>query len=190
MSVTPDRCYLLHHFCRHGLLGSGDIAECGVFQGGTAHLLAQTAKDASVQPATLHLFDTFEGMPPDAQPDRDYHAPGDFANTSLEYVQQRLAKYPFAQFHPGLVPETLSEVDSDARFSFVHLDMDLYRPTLDACRWFWPRIIPGGLIVFDDYGFYPYRNAARAAIDEWFTDQPERPIVLPTGQGLAIKSLH
>ena len=49
-------------------------------------------------------------------------------------------------FHPGRVPDTLADFDQQARFSFVHLDMDIYEPTLQACRWFWPRMVPGGII--------------------------------------------
>ena len=188
MGVTADRCYLLHHLCREALLRPGDLAECGVFQGGTAHLLSQTVQDLGDGDRTFHLFDTFQGMPSDTQPERDYHAPGDFSATSLEYVRQRLAAFDFTSFHPGRVPASLAEVDQGVHFSFVHLDMDIYDATLQACRWFWPRMVPGGVIVFDDYGFFPYRAAARAAADEWFESQPETPIALPTGQGLAIKT--
>ena len=188
MTVTPDRCYLLYRFSREALLREGEVAECGVFQGGTAHLLAQTIRDAGGHARRLHLFDTFQGMPDDTQPARDYHAPGDFADTSLRSVRRRLADYDFAAFHPGRVPETFEELDQGLRFVFVHLDMDIYQPTLEACRWFWPRMVAGGVMMFDDYGFYPYRDAARAAVEAWFAHEPETPIALPTGQGLAIKS--
>ena len=187
MSVTPDRCYLLHRFLREALLRPGELAECGVFQGGTAHLLAHTLQDFDKGTRSFHLFDTFRGMPADTRPNRDYHSPGDFSATSQDYVERRLSTYASIRFHPGRVPDTFADIDQDARFTFVHLDMDIYEPTLEACRWFWPRMVPGGILIFDDYGFYPYRNAARAAVDQWFEGCSESPIALPTGQGLAIK---
>lgn len=188
MAVTPDRCYLLHHFCRAALLRPGAVAECGVFQGGTAHLLSQTVQDFGDGERALHLFDTFQGMPPDTNPKRDYHAPGAFSATSLDYVRRRLAAFDFTVFHPGRVPDTFVDLDLQACFCFVHLDMDIYEATLQACRWFWPRMVPGGIIILDDYGFYPYRFAARAAADEFFANRAETPIALPTGQGLVIKT--
>lgn len=188
VGVTPDRCYLLHRFCREALLRSGDVAECGVFQGGTAQLLAETIHQLGADGGRdLHLFDTFTGMPDDVRPDRDYHKAGDFSDTSIDAVRRRLHAYGRILFHEGRVPDTFAGVRDDARFAMVHLDMDVYQGTLDACRWFWPRMVRGGIMIFDDYGFYPYRRAARAAVDEWFSEQPESPICLPTGQGLAIK---
>ena len=187
VGVSADRCYLLHRFCREALLRQGDIAECGVFQGGTAHVLAETIRQEGDLGRQLHLFDTFSGMPTDTRPERDYHSPGDFGDTSLARVERRLNAYAFTHFHSGRVPLTFAELDETDRFTFVHLDMDIYEPTLEACKWFWPRMVTGGVVIFDDYGFYPYRYAVRAAVDRWFADQPESPISLPTGQGLAIK---
>lgn len=187
MSVTPDRCYMLHQFALRATRLQGDMAECGVFQGGTAHLLAQTLRDAEAE-VGLHLFDTFEGMPDFAERDRDYHDPGDFGGTSLRRVQARLGAYDFVTFHPGVVPDSFSELDPETRFSFIHVDMDIYTSTIECCRGMWPRLVAGGVMIFDDYGFFPYRAAARAAVDEFFAELPDRPIVLPTGQAFVIKT--
>jgi O-methyltransferase len=187
LSVSPDRCYMLHQFALRAAKLDGDMAECGVFRGGTAHLLSETLRGAAAK-VTLHLFDSFQGMPPTAKPLRDYHMPGDFGNTSVARVQRRLSVYDFVQFHVGFVPETFSDLDPASRFSFVHIDMDIYPSTHECCRWFWPRLSVGGVMVFDDYGFFPYRAAARAAVDEFFADEVEKPIVLPTGQAVVLKS--
>jgi predicted O-methyltransferase YrrM len=186
MAVTADRCYMLHQFAFRSASLPGEMAECGVFTGGTAHLLAEAMSHASPG-KTLHLFDSFEGMPEAADPDRDYHAPGDFSNTSLARVQRRLGRYASVRFHPGFVPRTFAELDPDSVFSFVHVDMDIYSSTEDCCRWFWPRLTSGGAMVFDDYGFFHLRLAARAAVDAFFADQADKPIVLPTGQAVVIK---
>ncbi len=185
MIVALDRCYILHGFARRPVVG--DVAEAGVFTGGTAHLLAATMT-AERSTATLHLFDTFEGMPDTAEPTRDHHAPGDFSETSLEGVRARLAAYPFVRFHPGFVPDTFAELDEDTRFAFVHVDLDIYPSVHDACVGLWPRVVPGGVMIFDDYGFRHLRHAARRAVDEYFADKPDKPIVLSTGQAIVIKT--
>ena len=184
--VTPDRCYMLHQFAVRAARLDGDMAECGVFTGGSAHLLAETLRASGARP-TLHLFDSFKGMPSSSDPKRDGYAPGELANTSAERVQQRLRAYDFVRFHVGFVPETFSELDPNSPFSFVHADLDIYPSTLDCCKFFWPRLVRGGVIVFDDYGFFPLRAAARAAVDHFFADQIEKPIVFPTGQAIVLK---
>lgn len=185
--VAPDRSYMLHQFLLRSLLLEGDVAEAGVYTGGTAHLLAETIRAAGSTKA-LHLFDSFEGMPDTADAERDYNVAGELSDTSAAGVQDRLRGYDFARFHVGFIPATFDEVDPEARFAFVHSDLDIYPSTLHACRWFWPRLTPGGVMIFDDYGFFPYRHAARAAVDEFFADQRDKPLILPTGQGLVIKS--
>jgi O-methyltransferase len=185
MLVTKDRCYVLFGFARRKI--NGDIAETGVFTGGTAHLLAATLT-AEGSRASLHLFDTFAGMPDTAEPERDHHRPGDFDETSLGAVRSRLAGFPNVRFHPGFVPDTFAELDPDARFALVHVDLDIYPSVLAACVGLWPRVVPGGAMIFDDYGFWHLRHAARRAVDEYFADKPDKPIVLSTGQALVIRS--
>lgn len=55
----------------------------------------------------------------------------------------RLAAFPFARLHAGVIPARFPEV-ADRRFSLVHVDVDLYRPTIDSLEFFYPRMVPGG----------------------------------------------
>jgi O-methyltransferase len=187
VSVPRDRCYLLYAFCARAARMGGDIVECGVWTGGTAHLLAETVRRTGGRLA-LHLFDTFEGMPSDVDAGRDYHSPGDFSDTSVQFVRDRLRAYPFVALHQGRIPDTFKELDPATQFSLVHVDVDVYEATLASCEFFWPRLNPGALMIFDDYGFFPYRRAERLAVDEFFQGRLDRPISLPTGQAIVIKS--
>ena len=73
------------------------------------------------------------------------------------------------------------------RFAFVHVDVDLYSSVRDCCEFFYPRLSGGASMVFDDYGFPHYRDAAKRAVDEYFADKPERPLVLASGQCVVVK---
>jgi O-methyltransferase len=189
VGVSVDRCHLLYQLSQWSLRVAGAFAECGVFTGGTAHLLAIVLSgEESGDRRPLHLFDTFTGMPELARPARDYHGPGDFSGTSVEAVEARL-DYPSCQFHPGVMPGTFSDVSDVESYAFVHIDVDIYDSAMECCRWFWPRMTKGGIMVFDDYGFYPYRRAARAAVDTYFSQQPIQPVILPTGQAFVV-NLH
>lgn len=188
LATSVDRCYQLYQFARRSALLDGDMAECGVYTGGAAHLLALTLERFGEGRAKLHLFDTFSGMPACSDPQRDYHSPGAFSDTSLSAVQHRLGKDTSCSvLHPGIIPATFAEVDDTTRFSFVHIDVDNY-PTVEACcRWFWPRLVSGGAIIIGDYGMYPYRHSTRAAVDAFFASESEKPLLLPTGQALLLK---
>ena len=153
---------------------SGELAECGVYKGGTAKILAELAGERP-----LHLFDTFQGMP-ETDPERDLHRPGDFADTDLQSVQAYLSAHKNVTCVPGFVPDSL-EVIRDLRFCFVHIDRDIYFAIKSACEFFYPRMQPGGMLLFDDYG-YSSCPGARAAVDEFFADKPEVKVSMVTGQ--------
>jgi len=184
--VSEDRGYIINRLCLHSLRLEGDFAECGVYKGGSAFLIASTIKQYIDKGRSLHLFDTFTGMPDTAVKERDGHTKGDIGDTSLEEVNEYLKGFSFIEFHPGFIPDTFKEVTSK-QFCFVHIDVDIYQSTLDCYRFFYDRVVPGGILLCDDYGFPTYKNAAKAAVDQFFSNKPEAPIVLPTGQCLVIK---
>ena len=180
--VDPERKYVLYTRALEATRRlPGDLAECGVYKGGTAYLLAQIGAEAGRK---LALFDTFEGMP-ETDAKRDLHQQGDFADTSLDGVRKYLGAFPNVECYPGFVPQTLEAV-KDRQFCFVHLDLDIYEPTLAASRFFYDRLAPGGVLLYDDYGF-PSCPGARAAVDAFFAGKREVPLVLGTGQCLVQK---
>jgi O-methyltransferase len=184
--VTEDRCYTIYRLCQHCLHFSGDFAECGVYKGGSAFLIADTLAGNSIQDRRVHLFDTFAGMPSIANQDPSGVKEGWFGDNSLDAVKNYLQAFPFVVFHQGVIPQTFGSVN-DRKFSFVHIDVDLYQTTKDCCGFFYDRMSSGGIMIFDDYGFWPFRNSEKTAVDEFFKDKPEMPISLPTGQCIVIK---
>lgn len=186
--VSPDRCHILLAVARQASSLPGAWIECGVFRGGTAMLLAKLLNELG-RNAPLHLFDTFAGMP-ETDARVDLHEKGDFSDTSVEGVRAgiRAVAGPAAErvvFHPGVMPETFQGCAID-RVALAHVDVDIYRSVLDCCEFIYPRLVDGGILLFDDYGF-PACPGARRAVDEFFVDRRENPIVLPTGQALVVK---
>ena len=180
--VDRVRLYMLYQLALQTADLPGDAAEVGVYQGGTAKLLGPNFARSG---KTLHLFDTFAGMPP-TDPSRDWHKAGDFADTSLQEVQKFLTDAGDLQFHPGSFPSSVTQAVSERTFGFVHVDVDIHQSVLDCCDFFYPRLVTAGVIVFDDYGFRTCPGA-KAAVDFFFTGRAERPIYLPTGQAIIIK---
>lgn len=134
------------------------MAEVGVYKGGSAWHLARVADERAVP---LHLFDTFTGIPI-AEPD-DSNKVGDFADTFEHDVRAAL---PHAQFHVGLFPDTLPPSGMET-LAFVHCDCDQYYSVRSVIDLLWHRIVPGGVMAFDDMD----TNGGRRAIFETFPVQ-------------------
>ena len=75
---------------------------------------------------------------------------------------------------------------SERTFAFVHVDVDLFQPTYDSLKFFCERLVPGGVVVCDDYGFNTCPGARRAV--EMVSQNTGLPVIhLPTGQGVMIR---
>jgi hypothetical protein len=156
----------------------GDIAEVGVYQGGSSKLICE-AKGAR----HLHLFDTFAGLPLRQDVDSPAFTEGRFA-CSLDSVRQYLGPYSGVTFHEGRFPETAVPISNRHRFSFVHLDVDLYDSTRSCLEFFYPRMSPGGVVISHDYHL---AGGVKAAFDEFFTDRPEPVMELAGDQCMVTK---
>lgn len=145
--ITPSRLWNLVRAAEATARLPGDMAELGVYRGGSALVIA------SVCPLKrLHLFDTFTGLPHAEEADRNptgHLKSGDYAATINEAAAFLSEQNVY--FYHGLFPLS-ARLAKDAIFSFVHVDCDLYASARDAIAWFWPRIVPGGVMFFDDYG--------------------------------------
>lgn len=150
---------------------SGDFAEAGVCQGGSARLIAMACPGKIVR-----LFDTFGGLPY-SNPNVDVHSVGDF-KADLDEVTRYLSDCPNVTFHPGIFPESAAAF-STAIFSFVHIDMDQYQSTKSAIDFFYTRMTPGGLMIFDDYEWAGCPGVKKA-LDEFPVD------VIPLGNCQAL----
>lgn len=164
----------------------GNFAEFGTWRGGCAYMILGRTKVAAGH--RFFLFDTFTGIPADRLTTRERRQGfvGAHEDTSVEYVEALLAPWrPRYELCPGDIFQTLDTVDV-GRLSFAHIDLNAAAPSGRALDFAYERMLPGGIIVFDDYGDWPYKDQ-REVIDEFFRERPEKPIVLPTCQALVVK---
>jgi O-methyltransferase len=169
--LSIREAYNIRHYLAGSVSLGGAVAELGVYKGGGSKLICEFKDGLS-----LHLFDTFEGMP-DVDSSVDLHRKGDFSDTSLGRVQEYLQEYADCRFHPGFFPASAAGLPEDLEFCFVHLDVDIYESTRAGLEYFYPRLKPGGTLISHDY------NAAscpgvKKAFAEYFTDRPEDVMVL------------
>jgi O-methyltransferase len=179
---SPERAYTLCALARYAKHLPGDFAESGVYKGGSAYLLCRNLQDSNKK---LYLFDSFQGLPkPNAEQDR-FFKEGEFS-APLAAAQERLKAFQhLTDFRQGWIPDVFVGLETN-RYAFAHVDVDLYQPTLDSCKYFYPRMTAGAVILFDEYGFAS-AHGEKVAVDEFFADKPEQPIVLITGQAFVLK---
>ena len=177
--TDKHRCFWIWRLARYIASKEGEIAEVGVFKGGTARIIARSCPNKKV-----HLFDTFAGMP-DVNRAIDLHRNNDFSKTSLEFARELLADCGNVVFHPGVFPATAKAVEA-LRFCFVHIDVDIYTSTRDCLEFFYEKMRPSGIMVFDDYEGEGCPGVKKA-VDEFFKDKPEKPIITEQYQCAVIK---
>jgi O-methyltransferase len=160
----------------------GDTAECGVYEGACSYVICRYFSGSN---RLHHAFDSFEGLSQPNLADGDYWRTGDLS-VGEALARGNLAPFPNVRFYKGWIPETFSEVPANTSFALVHIDVDLYQPTLDSLRFFYPKLNRGALVICDDYGFTTCPGAT-AACDEFLADKGEKLVHVPTGQAFLVK---
>lgn len=173
----------------------GDIVECGVWRGGSMQAVALTLLQQGVGDRELHLFDTFEGMPPPTEEDRRGETSAQemleahdknhrvWAVAGLDDVREamREVNYPaeHVHFHQGLVEDTIPG-QAPNTIALLRLDTDWYESTRHELEHLYERLTPGGVLILDDYGDW---EGAKKATDE-FVAALDQPVFLqPLGSG-------
>lgn len=138
----------------------GSIAELGVYKGHLSRELNILFKERR-----LYLFDTFEGFDERDIKYEKMWGKGkglniNFSDTSIDRVKKILLYPENVYFYKGYFPETAANIDE--KFALVSLDPDLYLPTLNGLRYFYPRLSKGGYILIHDYNSTQFPNVKNA----------------------------
>lgn len=180
--LSLDRSFMIWQFAKQSRTLQGDAAELGVYKGGSAKLIVKALKGSG---KTVHLFDTFNGMP-DVNPSIDLHKKKDFQDTSLESVKKIFDYGDKVIFYSGIFPDTASNL-KNKKFAFIYLDADIYSSTKSGLEFFYQRLVPGGFIILDDFRGKSTPGVEKA-LDEFLVGKSEIPIITALGQCLLIKA--
>ena len=188
--VDMYRCYELWQLVNEALKKSSElnVIEIGVWRGGTASLISKRMQ-MSNQKGTLYLADTFAGVVKIGEKD-SYYVGGEHNDTSKEIVENFLRSLALNNFEilQGTFPdETADLIPGNIQFGLVHIDVDVYLSAKDCLDWVWDKLIVGGIVVFDDYGFHTCDGVTRLVEEQrQYNDR----IVIHNlnGHGLLIKT--
>jgi hypothetical protein len=193
--TSLERMYALYSATRHVVENGlpGDFVECGVWRGGSVMLMASTLLRRNDTSRDLWLYDTFGGMTAPGENDiqamsgraaadilREHERTPDdpfWGISPRDAVEQNLRRtgYPFERVRvvEGDVALTLP-ASAPQRIALLRLDTDWYASTRHELEQLWPRLVPGGILIVDDYGYW---RGARKATDEFFATLPRRPLL-------------
>lgn len=176
----------------HALHLDGDFVECGVWRGMLSTAIMDYFK-WNDRNRNFFLFDTFRGI------DESQLSDGEILNGNIahfrhvyqediyESVKENFSEYRNVTIVQGSVPDTLKSVEID-KVGYLSIDMNNAAPEIAAADHFYDKLVPGAVILLDDYGFVTY-EAQKHAWDNWSKKHSMPILALPTGQGLLIKPL-
>jgi len=180
-SATKERSYVLQQYLKLVLtrFPSVNVAECGVFTGSTAYQICSLLRPTD----TYVGLDSFEGLPARGIKDATANFPegsskGEFMASKENVAAILSSSKANVSLCQGWIPQVLSTLP-EKEYHFIHLDVDLYEPTLGSLEYFYPKMKKGGIIICDDYGFTAWPGAKKAL------EKFNMPFIsLPTGQAV------
>lgn len=151
--VDVWRCYELWSLVGELREVPGAILEVGVWRGGTGVLMAARAAALGIDDP-VYLCDTWRGVVKTSAVDT-YYRDGKHDDASRKTVEALAGGMGLqnVELLQGVFPDDTAESIADRTFRLCHCDVDVYQSAKDVFDWVWPRLAPGGVVVFDDYGF-------------------------------------
>ena len=169
----------------HAMQLGGDFVECGVNRGFLSASVMAYLDFKSLHDRKFFLFDTYSGLVEELVTEEDVAAHRHAYKDCHDFVVDAFKRYPNVVIVKGVVPDSLRTVEIE-RVAYLSIDMNCVQPEIAAMEYFWPRLVAGGIVIIDDYGFSGHEAQKRAA-DRFAASVGARILSLPTGQGLLLK---
>jgi len=161
------------------------LVECGVCDGLTAYFAMSGVKGHG--PFKAFLYDAWEGMKAEHLLESERGAIGSYSYLSLENTKQNLAVFePDAVFVKGFIPQSFEIAPLPPDIAWLHIDLNASLPTTAALKTLFDRVLPGGVVLFDDYGWSGYQDT-KVAVDAFFAGERGVLLPMPTGQAIFFK---
>lgn len=153
----------------------GDFFEFGTYFGILPMTICRYLNFEEVN-KNFYLYDTWGPLP-------GYHT--SYPDDIYELVKQRFKKYRNVQLVRGLIPEAIKYHQID-KIAYMSLDMNSSEPERAVLDLLFEKVVPGGIIYFDDYG-WGEKSKLRETVDEFFSNKRETLLHFPSGNSIVIK---
>lgn len=173
------RRYILCCAAYHCVQLEGDFVECGTLEGtGVKTVIDYFGKDNFEK--NFWAYDTFDFNPVEG------HRFECQDEGFLLRVQKRFSDYKNVIVVPGLLPESLIDNSPD-KIAYLHIDLNQAEFEVAVLDQLFDRVVPGGIIIMDDYEWSNTYREQKIKEDAWFSARSYRVFPLPTGQGIVLK---
>lgn len=180
------RCYVACWAAENAKKIEGDFVECGVNKGGMS-LAIMHYTDFNTLNKKFWLLDTYKGFDiAQLTSDQKERLSFDYYDECYESVVKTFNPYPNAKIIRGTVPDTLHHVETD-KVAYLSIDMNIPQPEVAALDYFWEKLVPGAIVVLDDYN-WPKNRDQKTALDRAVAKFDVKILEMPTGQGLIVKT--
>jgi len=183
------RHWIVSYCVRHAIKFTekhADMVECGVCDGLTAFFaLNELQHNPSIRYVQMHLYDAWSPMLKEHLLEDEAPLIGKYPNISVARVKKNLNKFlNRIIFHPGHIPESLHvKPSSPKKISYLSIDLNSAKATVAVLEYFFPKLVKGGIILFDDYGWLDF-HSTKEAVDKFFANKQGILMPLPTGQAI------
>ena len=171
-------------------IGVGDernFVEIGVCDGLTAWYASQ-ARQSSEWGGEFFLYDAWEGMRSDLLTSTEGKSVGSYAYLDIDNTKNNLTLCGNENFifNKGYIPESFSQCANPEKLAWMHIDLNSSIPTIASLDFFWDRLLPGGLVLLDDFAWPGYEDT-RTEVEKWCAYRGLDILQFPTGQALITK---
>ena len=174
------RRYILACAAYHCVQLEGDFVECGAYTGVGVKTVVDYLGGEDF-PRDFWLYDLFEH-----EEWMLHHAMAEHGPELEDRVRRKFQRYGQVKIFKGYIPEVFQGQSPEA-IAYLHIDLNEAPAEIAALDALFDKVVPGGIVILDDYEWSgPYRNQ-KLAEDPWFEARQYRVFPLPTGQGIVIK---
>jgi len=185
--IMPWRIYIVCALAEMVKGLRGDFVECGVSTGVFSRSVMEYLNFQSIN-KTFYLLDTYDGLVPGQITKEEEKAgiSGYLQNykNNYEQVVETFKDLP-VKIIKGAIPGTLDQCLAK-EVCYLSIDMNVIEPEIAAANFFWDKMVTGGVIILDDYGF-PMHIGQKRAFDQFAEEKGVNILSLPTGQGIIFK---
>lgn len=165
-----------------------NFIECGVGEGITAYFsLKEISQNQKITKFSMHLYDAWDTIKQEQLLESEKELFHSYKALNIEQTKKNLSEFSnYTVYHQGYIPESFDILPKPPNsICYLHIDLNAVKPTLACLEFFFPRLVKGGVILFDDYGSITY-NDTKLGVDKFFFDKAGILIKMPTGQAYYI----
>ena len=185
------RHWIVSYATRHAMTfcktNEFNFVECGVGDGLTSYYTLQDINNNYdiKSKAKLHLYDSWGPMRDEGLLKSESSNLGRYSELKLDVTKRNLHEFEnMIIYHKGYIPEILNkEPISPSSIVYLHIDLNSTLPTIDTLDFFFTKLISGGVILFDDYGWSNHKDT-KHEVDKFFKGKPGILMHLPTAQAI------